>query len=68
MNDSPSHSGSSASGTPAGDWLEVRGAAAPDQASALVTELADAMGGEVLSEGYGFRVPTLAALRRREGR
>ena len=53
------------------EWLVVR----TDDASApsvgptpYVTELAHAMGGEPLRTGYGFRVPTLASLRRREGR
>jgi hypothetical protein len=48
------------------DWVVVRAdAAAP---SPLVVELAVAMGGEPLGKGVGFRLPTLAALRRREGR
>lgn len=48
----------------AGDWVAVRANAATP--SAYVSELAVAMGGEAASDG--FRVPTLAALRRREGR
>lgn len=53
-----------------GEWLAVRitgGArSAPDAAYAW--EMARAMGGEPLAEGRGFRIPTLAALRQREGR
>ena len=58
-----------------GDWLITL--AEVDDASAASTgitpylnELARAMGGEPLQTtgGFGFRVPTLAALRRREGR
>ena len=53
-----------------GDWVVVsaNGPASAARASALVTELARAMGGGPLEDRYGFRVPTLAALRRREGR
>lgn len=51
-----------------GDWLEVDGNDSARRASLLLTELAGAMGGDVLPDRYGFRVPTLAALRRREGR
>lgn len=51
-----------------GDWLEVDGNDSVRRASLLLTELAGAMGGDVLPDRYGFRVPTLAALRRREGR
>lgn len=51
-----------------GDWLEVDGNDSARRASLLLTELAGAMGGDVLPDRYGFRLPTLAALRRREGR
>lgn len=58
-----------------GDWLvtlaEVDDATAlPSGITPCLNELAHAMGGEPLRRrgGYGFRVPTLAALRRREGR
>lgn len=52
-----------------GDWMTVR--AVPPQGgaareSSYVAEMARAMGGEPLEDG--FRVPTLAAIRRREGR
>lgn len=52
-----------------GDHLVVRVASEtpPPAASPYVQEIARAMGGEVLSEGQGFRLPTLAALRQREG-
>jgi hypothetical protein len=52
-----------------GEWLEVQldEAAAPASASLYVTELVRAMGGELLAT-RGFRVPTLAAVRQREGR
>lgn len=51
------------------DWLLVRigDAAAPRAASPYVTELVAAMNGDMRGAA-GFRVPTLAALRRREGR
>jgi hypothetical protein len=52
------------------DWVTVRAdAAGHDLAarSALTAELARAMGGEVLTDAYGFRLPSLAAVRRREG-
>lgn len=50
------------------DWIEVR--AAPSVAeSVYLAEAAQAMGGETLpGDVSGFRVPTLAAIRRREGR
>jgi len=51
-----------------GDWLEVTGNDNALRASPLLSELAAAMGGETFADRYGFRVPTLAALRRREGR
>ena len=53
-----------------GDWLTVRadaGARVP-VSSRYAGELAVAMGGEPLPDGNGFRIPTLDALRRREGR
>jgi hypothetical protein len=51
------------------EWVVVRaegtsGRLAPR--SALTSELARAMGGDVLDDAYGFRMPALAALRRRE--
>jgi hypothetical protein len=53
----------------AGDeWLEVSASDTGQRPSLLVSELASAMGGEVFADRYGFRIPTLAALRRREGR
>jgi hypothetical protein len=54
-----------------GDWLNVSaGSERPGDfaTSPYVMEVARAMGGGLLSPGAGFRVPTLAALRRREGR
>jgi len=57
-----------------GDWLitlaAVDVAAASTGITPCLTELARALGGEPLrtKTGFGFRVPTLAALRRREGR
>jgi hypothetical protein len=51
-----------------GDWIEVRAGGSVDE-SAYLAEAAQAMGGETLpGDGAGFRVPTLAAIRRREGR
>jgi hypothetical protein len=52
------------------DWLEVSLSAsdAPSGLTPLVSELARAMQGEALADRYGFRVPTLALLRRSEGR
>ena len=53
-----------------GEWLVARiTGAGSTRPSALATELARAMDGEPLADpgGYGFRIPTLAALRRREG-
>ena len=50
-----------------GDWLIARAdVAQAAKTSAYVTEVARAMGGEALAGG--FRLPTLEALRRREGR
>ena len=52
-----------------GEWLTVRVADARGAArSSYATELAAGMGGGATDDGCGFRVPTLAALRRREGR
>lgn len=55
------------------EWLVARlnGPSAPSvRVTPFVSELAVAMGGEPLrpQEGCGFRVPTLAAIRQREGR
>jgi hypothetical protein len=50
-----------------GDWLILAGDAS-GSASTLAAELARHMGGEPLDGRYGVRLPTLAALRRREGR
>jgi hypothetical protein len=52
-----------------GDWMTVRAVAPTGGAgreSSYVAEMARAMGGEPLEAG--FRLPTLAAIRRREGR
>jgi len=54
-----------------GDWVaaRVQGVSAQSAApSAYVSEMCRAMGGATLDTDFGFRVPTLAALRRREGR
>lgn len=54
-----------------GEWLvtHVDSAVAPSTGiTPYVEELARAMGGEPLPTRHGFRVPTLAALRQREGR
>lgn len=59
-----------------GDWVVARvggaeTAGGPKRSTDLtpyVMELTLAMGGEPLVEHYGFRVPSLVALRRREGR
>ena len=50
-----------------GDDLIVSVAGETPAPSPYVQEIARAMGGEALSEGQGFRLPTLAALRRRAG-
>jgi hypothetical protein len=50
-----------------GDHLIVSVASKTPAPSPYVQEIARAMGGEALSEGQGFRLPTLAALRRRAG-
>lgn len=54
--------------TTEGDWLIVAADARGATPSLLVQELARHMGGEPLDDRYGIRLPTLAALRRREGR
>jgi hypothetical protein len=51
-----------------GDWLVLSADDHPAPLPSLASELARHMGGEPLASGYGIRVPTLAALRRREGR
>jgi hypothetical protein len=54
-----------------GDWVaaRVQGVSAQSAApSVYVSEMCRAMGGSTLDTDFGFRVPTLAALRRREGR
>ena len=53
--------------TSGGDDLVVRVENATPAESPLVRELARAMGGDALEEGRGFRLPTLASLRRRAG-
>jgi hypothetical protein len=52
---------------PMGEDLSARVSGATPMPSAYVREVARAMGGEALDEGRGFRLPTLATLRRREG-
>ena len=51
-----------------GDWLVLSADGAATPLPTLASELARHMGGEPLADRYGIRVPTLAALRRREGR
>jgi hypothetical protein len=53
-----------------GEWLvmSARGNGIPSAVPVLAADLARAMGGEPLRDRYGVRVPTLAALRQREGR
>jgi hypothetical protein len=51
-----------------GDWLIVASMDVDARASTLAAELARQMGGGPLEGRYGIRLPTLAALRRREGR
>ena len=50
-----------------GSDLAVRIEGAAPAASPFVHEIASAMGGEALDDGRGFRVPTLASVRQREG-
>lgn len=50
-----------------GDDLVARVHGASPPPSVYVREVAQAMGGEGLDEGRGFRLPTLAAIRQREG-
>lgn len=50
-----------------GGYLIVRVANETPAPSLYVQEIARAMGGEALSDGQGFRLPTLAAIRQREG-
>lgn len=50
-----------------GDDVAARVGGATPQPSLYVREVARAMGGEALEDGRGFRLPTLATLRRREG-
>ncbi|HEX7939433.1 MAG TPA: hypothetical protein VF483_10605 [Gemmatimonadaceae bacterium] len=50
-------------------WVHATASAAPPGSrSAYLEEIAVALGGEPLVESSGFRMPTLATLRRREGR
>jgi hypothetical protein len=51
-----------------GDWVHAAVAGEKNGASPYLDEIAVALGGETLSDASGFRIPTLAALRRREGR
>lgn len=51
----------------AGDALVAHVEGATPAASAFVQEIARAMGGDGINEGRAFRIPTLAALRQREG-
>lgn len=48
-----------------GEWLVAR---ASSPSSTYMDELARAMGGGLLPDGSGFRIPTLETLRRREAR
>lgn len=50
-----------------GDDLLVQAQGASPGASPFVQEVARAMGGDVIDAGRGFRMPTLSAVRRREG-
>jgi len=56
--------------TPDAGWVVVRasGAGLKPGLTPYVGEIARAMGGEPLDDAPGFRVPSLAELRRREGR
>lgn len=49
-------------------WVEATVNAASMTRSPYVDEIAVALGGELLAHASGFRVPTLATIRRREGR
>ena len=54
-----------------GDWVVVRIDGVPASVAELspyTTELARAMGGDVLASAFGFRLPSLPALRQREAR
>ena len=53
-----------------GDWILLRVRERGDAAdqSPYTAEVVAAMGGELLADAFGFRIPTLAAVRRREGR
>ena len=52
-----------------GDWVQaVVAGATRNGASPYLDEIAAVLGGETLADAPGFRIPTLAALRRREGR
>lgn len=61
------HSGARIELGSAGDDLVARVKGASPPPSVYVREVARAMGGEALDEGRGFRLPTLATVRRREG-
>ena len=52
------------------DWVVVRAHATGVEVKqgVYVAEIARAMGGEAMRDGTGFRVPSLAAVRKREGR
>lgn len=54
--------------TTEGDWLIVAAEGSTPEPPTLATELARQMGGEPLENRYGIRLPTLAAVRRREDR
>jgi hypothetical protein len=54
--------------TTEGDWLILAADASAGPTSTLAAELARHVGGELLADRYGIRMPTLAALRQREGR
>ncbi|HJQ19866.1 MAG TPA: hypothetical protein VJ867_05905 [Gemmatimonadaceae bacterium] len=54
-----------------GEWIAVVASDVPavlETASPFTTEVVRAMRGELLPDAYGFRLPSLAALRKREGR
>lgn len=53
-----------------GDWVVTRalGGSVAVKQGPYVTEIARRMGGEPLPDGTGFRVPSLAAVRKGEGR